>query len=113
MLTTYHPKLESDMRGRVEKTAFGFWSGALMVAAAALASGICTTEAGAVSLRVKLACSSDYHALCSQYSSNSPEVRQCMRAAGEKLSSRCLNALIAAGEVSEEEIARRAAQAHQ
>jgi hypothetical protein len=36
-----------------------------------------------------------------------------MRAAGEKLSPRCLNALIAAGEVSEEEVARRAAQMRQ
>lgn len=101
------------MRSRAGKSAFGFRSGALMAAVAALACGVCTTGAGAVSLRVKLACSSDYHALCSQYPSNSPEVRQCMRAAGEKLSSRCLNALIAAGEVSEEEVARRAAQAHQ
>lgn len=101
------------MRGLVRKTAFGFWSGALVVAAAALACSVCATEAGAVSLRVKLACSSDYHALCSQYASDSPEVRQCMRAAGEKLSARCLNALIAAGEVSEEEVARRAAQVRQ
>jgi hypothetical protein len=36
-----------------------------------------------------------------------------MRAAGEKLSARCLNALIAAGEVTEEEVARRAAQMRQ
>ncbi len=71
------------------------------------------TQANAVSLRVKLACSSDYRALCSQYASDSPEVRACMRAAGERLSPRCLNALIAAGEVSQEEVARRAAQAHQ
>jgi len=71
------------------------------------------TQANAVSLRVKLACSSDYRALCSQYASDSPEVRACMRAAGERLSPRCLSALIAAGEVSQEEVARRAAQAHQ
>lgn len=68
------------------------------------------TAANAVSLRVKLACSRDYYALCSQFSSDSPEVRQCMRAAGEKLSPRCLNALVQAGEVSQEEIAHRAAQ---
>lgn len=76
-------------------------------------AGFSATQANAVSLRVKLACSSDYRALCSQYSSDSPEVRTCMRAQGERLSSRCLNALIAAGEVSQEEIARRAAQANQ
>jgi hypothetical protein len=84
------------------------WGGSVVVAVAALAS-FWATEANAVSLRVKLACSSDYHALCSQYASDSPEVRQCMRAAGDKLSTRCLNALIADGEVSEGEVARRAA----
>ncbi len=84
----------------------------VVVAVAALAS-FWATGANAVSLRVKLACSSDYHALCSQYASDSPEVRQCMRAAGDKLSPGCLNALIAAGEVSEEEVARRAAQLRQ
>jgi hypothetical protein len=84
------------------------WGGSVVVAVAALAS-FWATGANAVSLRVKLACSSDYHALCSQYASDSPEVRQCMRAAGDKLSTRCLNALIADGEVSEGEVARRAA----
>ncbi|SFV25872.1 hypothetical protein [Hyphomicrobium facile] len=68
------------------------------------------SAANAVSLRVKLACSRDYYALCSQYASDSPEVRQCMRAAGEKLSPRCINALIQAGEVSQEEVSHRAAQ---
>jgi hypothetical protein len=86
------------------------WS-AFVIAALA---GVWATSAGAVSLQVKLACSKDYHALCSQFSSDSPEVRSCMRSAGEKLSPRCLNALIAAGEVSETEVvARRAAQARQ
>jgi hypothetical protein len=83
---------------------------ALPVAASAILGSLWATDAGAVSLRVKLACSKDYYALCSQYASNSPEVRVCMRAAGEKLSPRCINALIAEGEVSEAEVARRAAQ---
>jgi len=82
-------------------------------AIAVLVTAGLATQANAVSLRVKLACSSDYRALCSQYASDSPEVRACMRAAGERLSPRCLSALIAAGEVSQEEVARRAAQAHQ
>lgn len=68
------------------------------------------STANAVSLRVKLACSRDYYALCSQFASDSPEVRQCMRAAGPKLSPRCINALVQAGEVSEQEVAHRAAQ---
>ena len=91
--------------------AFGLCGTAFIVAASA---GVWATSASAVSLQVKLACSKDYRALCSKFSSDSPEVRRCMRSAGEKLSPRCLSALIAAGEVSETEVvARRAAQARQ
>ena len=75
-------------------------------------AGLAASAANAVSLHVKLACSRDYYAYCSQFASESPEVRQCMRAVGEKLSSRCLNALIDAGEVSKIEVSRRAAQLH-
>lgn len=66
-------------------------------------------EAGAVSGRVKLACASDYFAYCSQHAVGSPGVRQCMRENGEKLSKRCVNALVAEGEVSQEEVGRRSA----
>lgn len=77
----------------------------LVFAAAALGA----TEASAVSARVKLACASDYFAYCSAHRVGTPGVRQCMRAAGPKLSKRCVNALVAEGEVSEAEVARRAA----
>ena len=83
------------------------------IAGIALGASFISTAAEAVSLRVKLACSRDYFAFCSQYSSESPEVRTCMRSAGERLSPRCLNALIAEGEVSGAEVARRAAQLRQ
>lgn len=101
------------MRGFLPKKASGFRSGVLTAAVVVAASGGWAISARAVSLRVKLACASDYRALCNQYASDSPEVRQCMRAAGEKLSARCLNALIADGEVTEAEVARRAAQMRQ
>lgn len=68
-----------------------------------------TASANAVSLHVKLACSRDYYAYCSQFATDSPEVRQCMRAAGRKLSERCFNALVDEGEVTPTEVARRAA----
>jgi hypothetical protein len=74
------------------------------------AAGLSTNAANAVSLHVKLACANDYYAYCSQFASGSPEVRQCMRAAGEKLSTRCVNALVDAGEVSRIEVSRRSAQ---
>jgi hypothetical protein len=84
-------------------------SASVSLALAAAALAVSASEAGAVSGRVKLACASDYFAYCSQHPVNSPGVRQCMRANGEKLSKRCVNALVAEGEVSEAEVARRAA----
>ena len=70
---------------------------------------LCATAAGAVSMRVQMACANDYLAYCSQHDPDGPGVRQCMRANGLKLSKSCVNALISAGEVSKEEVARRAA----
>jgi hypothetical protein len=67
------------------------------------------TEAAAVSPRVRSACTGDYFAYCSQHDPDGPDVRRCMRANGLKLSNGCLQALIAAGEVSKREVARRAA----
>lgn len=64
-------------------------------------------DALAVSLSVQLACATDYYAHCSSYSPDSPQVRSCMRAVGSNLSKRCVNALVAAGEVSASEVARR------
>jgi len=65
--------------------------------------------AAAVSNAVKIACLSDYLSHCSAHQVGSPQLRQCMSAVGPKLSSRCVSALIAAGEVSQAEVARRAA----
>ena len=67
------------------------------------------SEASAVSARVKMACMSDYFSYCSQHAPGSAGVRQCMRANGTKLSTRCVNALVAAGEVSAAEVSRRSA----
>ena len=68
-------------------------------------------EAGAASARVTAVCAGDYLAYCSQHDPDGPGVRQCMRANGLKLSKGCVNALISAGEVSKEEVARRAGAA--
>ncbi len=66
-------------------------------------------EALAVSRAVKLACMGDYFANCSQYRVGTSELRQCMRAVGPRLSKRCINALVVAGEVSKSELKRRSA----
>lgn len=89
------------MAGR--RIAVGF------ILAAATLGGAAVGPADAASLRVKLACSRDYYAFCSQYPSGGPEVRQCMRRVGEKLSPRCVQALIADGEVTQAEVSQRAA----
>ncbi|MGL4396147.1 MAG: hypothetical protein ACRCS9_06390 [Hyphomicrobium sp.] len=68
-----------------------------------------SAPAHAIDARVKIACASDYYAYCSAHKLGSPMLRQCMRAAGPKLSKRCVNALTAAGEVTEAEAARRSA----
>lgn len=87
---------------------FPFARVALLLAAF---TGLLASEAGAVSLTVKLACANDYYAYCSQHVPGSVGVRQCMRAHGSQLSQRCVGALIAAGEVSKVEVDRRKALA--
>jgi hypothetical protein len=81
--------------------------GALAVAALAMTAS--STGAGPVSPAVKRACASDYFAYCSQHPVGSQALRKCMHAAGPKLSKGCVSALVAAGEVSKAEVARRAA----
>ena len=81
---------------------------------AAIAAGVVvlsSTAASAVNMRVAMACASDYYAFCSQHPTEGPAVRQCMRTNGLKLSSSCVSALIAAGEVSKSEVERRSASA--
>lgn len=75
------------------------------------AVALSATGASAVSLRVTMACAGDYYAYCSQHPSEGPAVRQCMRANGQNLSKQCVNALVAAGEVSQAEVTRRSVSA--
>ena len=82
------------------------FAGAVVVCAMAVP----LSGAFAVSSAVRAACMSDYFAYCSMHEVGSSGVRQCMRSAGSRLSKRCVNALVAAGEVSKTEVARRAAE---
>ncbi len=83
------------------------------VVMAGVAMTLCggATASQAASLRTKLACASDYYSYCSQHSADGQAVRQYFRDNGVKLSRRCVLALIADGEVSREEVLRRAAAA--
>lgn len=80
----------------------------IMLSIVAFAATLTVADnAFAVSLRVQIACASDYYAHCSAFSPTGSEVRKCMRAVGAGLSKRCVNALVSAGEVSAKEVARR------
>jgi hypothetical protein len=72
-----------------------------------VALGLASNQALAVSPAVERACASDYLAYCSSHDPNGAGVRRCMRANGLKLSGTCIDALIAAGEVSKAEVNRR------
>jgi hypothetical protein len=82
---------------------------AMLASAAGIASvAVLATQALAYSEAVTSACTGDYLAYCSSYDENSVNGRQCMRAVGAKLSQGCINALVASGEASKNEAARRA-----
>jgi len=81
----------------------------ILASTVALGVLVMSSQAGAVSLSVKLACASDYYAHCSQHAVGSPGVRKCMRAVGRNLSKGCINALVAAGEVSKTTVERKVA----
>lgn len=84
-----------------------------LLSSAAVLGGLVALSpaAGAASASLTMACASDYLAYCSKHPTEGPGVRQCMRANGNRLSARCVEALIAAGEVSRSEVKRREAAA--
>ncbi len=55
--------------------------------------------AGAVTDRVKNACSNDYFKFCPSHAVGSASLRQCMRQVGRRLSPKCIDALADSGEI--------------
>lgn len=77
----------------------------------AIAVVILTTHAGAAeaasprySKQVQKACTPDYKQFCSEYGIETAALRLCMNRVGHRLSNACVNALVAAGEVSQSEV---------
>ncbi len=66
-------------------------------------------RANAINPQVRAACANDYLSNCSAFKPESAETRKCMRSVGYRLSKGCISALVAAGEVSKGDIARRSA----
>lgn len=67
------------------------------LALAMLALGAGT--AGAVTDRVRNACSNDYFKFCPSHAVGSSSLRQCMRQVGRRLSPKCIDALADSGEI--------------
>jgi hypothetical protein len=57
-------------------------------------------------------CRWDYHNFCGEYGIGSPLLNYCFRANGAKLSPACVNALIAAGDVSKSYVQARRRAGH-
>ena len=60
------------------------------------------TESVTITPAVQQNCQWDYHNFCSQYAIGSELLDMCFRSNGPKLSKACVDALIAAGDVSKE-----------
>ena len=56
---------------------------------------------------VQEACAKDYKAHCGQYGVETEALRLCMDRAGQRLTKSCVDALVADGEVSKQEVDRR------
>lgn len=82
---------------------------AFIAAVAIVGSLAMAPRANAINPQVRAACANDYLSNCSAFKPESAETRKCMRSVGYRLSKGCISALVAAGEVSKGDIARRSA----
>jgi hypothetical protein len=84
-----------------------FVLGPLMLAVVAISA---TAADAVITQRVKNACRSEYYAFCSAHAVPSAGLRSCMRGVQDQLSQACLKELVAAGEVSKNEVRRYSAR---
>lgn len=75
-----------------------------LIVTAPLALAALATTAQAVSDQVRASCREDYYAHCPNHALGSANLRKCMKTAGPKLSSACIKALVASGEISQAEV---------
>jgi hypothetical protein len=61
----------------------------------------------AYSVAVQKACASDYTQFCREYGIETEALRLCMDRVGQKLTKTCVDALVADGEISKQEVERR------
>jgi hypothetical protein len=72
----------------------------------ALSSGAAPAQ-HTYSKAVQKACAKDYKQHCGQYGVETEALRLCMDRAGQRLTKTCVDALVADGEVSKQEVERR------
>ena len=75
-------------------------SAAVALAAFAVIFALTPDTAGAVTERMKRDCRSDYKRYCAKYKLGSEGLRACMSRSIRRVSNRCINALVAGGEMS-------------
>ena len=73
--------------------------GTIAALAALGTAALLTAPADAASGKIRAACTDDYYRFCPAYEPDTPKMRQCMRQAGKRLSAKCIDALVDAGEV--------------
>lgn len=71
----------------------------ILAAVATLALTAIVPAVHAYSDKVQRECQDDYLSFCSEHPAGSTRMRRCMEANGKRLSRRCVNALVDAGEV--------------
>ena len=80
----------------------------VLIAALSVVAGTGVADAQhTYSKAVQKACAKDYKAHCGQYGIETEALRLCMDRSGQRLTKTCVDALVAAGEVSKQEVERR------
>jgi hypothetical protein len=74
------------------------------------APSLALAQAGTITPAMQNNCANDYKKFCGDYGLQSAALNLCMRKAGPSLSPACVQALIAAGKVSQAEVDRVKAQ---
>ena len=81
--------------------------GGLLLASCLFALSSGASAQHTYSKAVQKACANDYKRHCAQYGIETEALRLCMDKAGQRLTSTCVNALVASGEVSKQEVQKR------
>ena len=86
----------------------------MLIAAMSLCCCAGVAQAGTpdITTAVSNDCRWDYHNYCSDYGIGSPLLNYCFRNNGAKLSKACVNALVAAGDVSKNYVQARRKAGH-